>query len=293
MAETLTPIVAVHEAGHAVARALVAGELGYSLHEVISLIDMGAKADRWEDGRRVTRDQGSTWGPSLSKDMEMASREFHAAYRKKRDEPGYETDTYWPTTMKLSQAAGADIERWFRARAFQHVSGPIAEAIASNRPFIDVWHGHGWDADDDRRSLAFDVEIANVGRRKRASTLDNIAVVSASLMDKAEVWAAVLALAEKLPDFGTMDGRKALGIISSAVPESELATLFGKAMQRVSELERKIRVATAVSMQTVDGSNIVIKSRVKGKTNVRELQYQCVFPVFAETLRRAFGDGAF
>jgi hypothetical protein len=293
MAETLTPIVAVHEAGHAVARALVAGELGYSLHEVISLIDMGAKADRSENGRRVTRDQGSTWGPFLSKEMEMASRELHAAYRKKRDEPGYETGTYWPTTMELSRAAGADIERWFRARVFQTVSGPMAEAIASKRPFIDVWNGHGWDADDDQKSLAFNAEIANVGRRKLDSTISWMAVVSAYLMDKPEVWRAVLDLAKKLPDFGTMDGRKAVGIISSAVPESELATLFGKAMQRVSELERKIRVATAVSMQTVDGSNIVIKSRVKGKTNVRELQYECVFPIFAETLRRAFGDGAF
>jgi hypothetical protein len=115
-----------------------------------------------------------------------------------------------------------------------------------------------------------------------------MAVVSASLMDKPEVWAAVLALAEKLPDFGTMNGSKALAIISSVVPESELATLFGKAMQRVSELERRIRAATVVSMQTADGSNIVIKNRAKG-TNVRELQYECAFPVFAETLCRAFG----
>jgi len=223
----------------------------------------------------------------------MASREFDAAYRQKRDEPGYETGTYWPTTMKLSRAAGADIERWFRARVFQQVSGPISEAIASKRPFIDIWNGHGWDADDDRRSLAFHVEIANVGRRKRASTINRMAVVSASLMDKPQVWAAVLALAEKLPAFGLMDGRKAVGIISSVVPESELATLFGNAMQRVSDLERMMRAAAVVSMQTADGSKIAIKGRAKRKTNVRELQYEGVYPVFAETLCRAFGDAAF
>ena len=109
----------------------------------------------------------------------------------------------------------------------------MAEAIASKRPFIDVWNGHG-DADDDQKSLAFDAEIANVGRRKLDSTISRMAVVSAYLMDKSEVWRAVLDLAEKLPDFGTMHGSEAVGIISSVIPESELATLFGKAMQRVS-----------------------------------------------------------
>jgi hypothetical protein len=290
----------VHEAGHAIARVLAAGELGYSLDEVISCIDMGAQTERWENGQRVTREQGSTWGPLLSKEMETASAEFQKAFRSKRDTPGYETGTSWPTTIKLSRAAGADVERWFRARVFQQVSGPVAEAIASNRSFIDIWNGHGWDADEDRKTLGFDAKIADVGRRKLASTINRMAVVSAYLMDKPEVWAAVLALAEQLPDFGTMDGGKAVGIIASAVPKSELATLFANAMQRVSEMERAIRAATVVSMRTADGSNLVIKSRksvskvlAKGKRNVHDepLEYECVFPVLAETLCRAFGDG--
>jgi hypothetical protein len=283
--------IAAHEAGNVVARALVAGELGYSLDEVIDFVTMGFKrVFPWVNGRRVACNLGTTWGPTLSKEMEMASRKWRAAYDKKTGEPGYETDTYWPTTMKLSRAAGADIDRWFRAQAFLKVSGPIAEAIASTRPFIEVWNGHGWHGNDDRKSLAFYGKIADVGRGKRASTINRMAAVSASLMDKPEVWAAVLALAEKLPKSGMMDGPEAVAIISSAVPKSELATLFGKAMQCVSELERTIRAATVVSMQTADRSIIAIKRRANGKTNVRELQ--CVFPVFAETLGRAFGDRA-
>jgi hypothetical protein len=294
---TLPPIVAVHEAGHAVARVLAAGELGYGLDEVISCIDMGAQAERWENGQRVTCDQGSTWGPHLSKEMETASAEFQKAYHKNRGSPGYETEAFWPTIMKLSRAAGADVEKWFRAQVFQHVSGPIAEAIASNRSFADIWNGHGWDADDDRKDVAGDAGIAGVSVRKLASTVNRMAVVSAYLMDNPEVWAGVLALAEKLPDFGTVDGGKAVRIIASAVPESELLTLFAKAMQQVSELERAMRAAKVVSMQTADGSKITIKSgnlthqlRAKGKKNVHDepLQYECVFPVLAETLCRAF-----
>jgi hypothetical protein len=262
---------------------------------------MGAQADRWENGRRVTRDQGKTWGPPLSKEMDAASCEFHEAYHSKRGSPGYETGTYWSTTMKLCRAAGADVEKWFRARVFQLVSGPVAEAIASNRSFDQVWNGDGWNADDDRTALGSVAKDANVGTRKLASTVNRMAVVSAYLMDKPEVWAAVVALANKLPEFGTMPGSKAAKIITRVIPEAYLTDMFAAALERVREFDKKIRAATVVSMQTTDGSNIAIKrgnlsgqGRAKGKKNVHDqpLQYQGVFPVLAETLCRAFGESA-
>jgi hypothetical protein len=283
----MVKIVAVHEAGHAVARVLVAGELGYSLDEVISVIAMGAKVDWYENGQRMTRDQGSTWGPFLSKEMEIASREWHAKYRK-RHEGVYKPGTYWPTTMKLCRAAGVEIGKWFRARALQAVSGPIAEAIASKRPFIDIWNGDGWDFSQDRTGLVFDAECVNIGGRKFISTINRAAAISACLMENPEVWAALLAVAEKLPESGWMYGRKAVSIISSKVAEP--ATLFDKADKRVSELKLKIGPATVISMQSADGSNIPIKGEANGKTNARELQLECVFPVFPETLRRLFGE---
>jgi hypothetical protein len=64
------PIVAVHEAGHAVARVLVAGELGYSLDEVISCIELGTNLrGRSVDGRSATE------GPVFSRDIDEAARQ--------------------------------------------------------------------------------------------------------------------------------------------------------------------------------------------------------------------------
>ena len=73
-------IVAVHEAGHAVAKVLAAGELGYSITEAINHIDIGTD-ESWgqsTDGKMMLRSQGVTFGPIFSRDINAASREFRS-----------------------------------------------------------------------------------------------------------------------------------------------------------------------------------------------------------------------
>jgi hypothetical protein len=130
------------------------------------------------------------------------------------------------------------------------------------------------------------------------ATMKRMAVVSAYLMDKPDVWAAVLALANKLSAVGRMDGTTAAAIIAGIIPETDLAGMFGDSLERITELEREISVNRLVIVKTPDG----LKDVTKGKEllqkikdgdidGIEALQYECTLPIFAEVLWGAFGDG--
>jgi hypothetical protein len=125
-------IVAVHEAGHAVAKVLAAGELGYSINEAINHIDMGTggKLGQSADGRMITRSQAVTYGPTFSRDIDEASLEFTQSFMRGRGTlGGREANEFWSKVVELGRAAGADIGKWFRARVFVAVSGSIGDLL--------------------------------------------------------------------------------------------------------------------------------------------------------------------
>jgi hypothetical protein len=292
-------IVAVHEAGHALAKVLAAGELGYSINEAINHIDMGTgeKLGQSVDGRMITTSQGVTFGPAFSRDIETASHEFKRSFMRGRGTlEGREANEFWSKVIELGRAAGADIGKWFRARVFIAVSGSIAEAIFCNRTFNDVWYGY--EADSDLQGVISEGRLAEIGADEAISTVNRMAVVTAHLMEKPEVWQAVLALANKLPALGRMDGAKATAIITGVIPETDLTGMFGEALEGVAELEREITAARVVVVETPDGPKEIIKGKElvqkakdAGINSFEVIPYQCTFPVFAETLWHAFGDG--
>jgi hypothetical protein len=297
-------IVAVHEAGHAVAKVLAAGELSYGIDEAIDRIEMGMadSLGRSGDGRMITISQGVTFGPMFSPDILEASREFKQTYFSERGHPkqvileGQEQIEYLSKFVELGRTAGADIGKWFRARVFDAVSGSMAEAIFSKRAFYDVWHGY--EAESDEFSVVRDAEWAGIGVDEIKSTIRRMAVLSFCLMEKPKVWEAVLALANKLPAVGTMKGVTAVATIAGVIPETNLTGMFGEALERVSELEREISAAKVVIVETPDGLKDLTKGKellqnVKdGDTEVEVLTYQSTLPVFGEVLFHAFGDGA-
>ena len=105
-------VVAVHEAGHAVAKVLAIGELGYSIHEAIEYIVMGTNKSlaRSANGKMMLRSQGVTFGHTFSKDMAAAaSRESVQAYPSEHGELNLSTLS---KIVELSRAAGADVGKW-------------------------------------------------------------------------------------------------------------------------------------------------------------------------------------
>ena len=128
----ISQIVAVHEAGHAVAKVLAAGEFDYSINEAIKYIDIGTD-ESWgqsTDGRMITRSQAVTYGPTFSRDIDEASLEFTQSFMRGRGTlEGREANEFWSKVVELGRAAGADIGKWFRARVFVAVSGSIGDLL--------------------------------------------------------------------------------------------------------------------------------------------------------------------
>jgi hypothetical protein len=191
------------------------------------------------------------------------------------------------------RAAGADIDKWFQAMTFESVSGSIAQAKVSNRFFDEVWNGN--EAKGDVSDMAAIGNIADIAFNQIVSTADRMALCSAHLMDKPKVWAAILALANKLPVVGKMDGGKVLSIITSVIPESDLTCMFAAASQWMGEAERVISANDVAFATLPDGSSFFIKGEklynaAEDKGSDEWVWFKCTSLIVAETLCRAFGD---
>lgn len=298
-------IVAVHESGHAVAMAVACGELGYPLNRAIDRIDIGAKASTPSfDGRAVLVSQGVTFGPAFSRDISSAAEEYigaciaaHGSHKKSKPHmlPHTSQLEFYSRVIEIGRAAGHDIDRWFCARTFDAVSGPIAEAIFSQRSFDEVWRGY--QAESDLCGVVRDATASGFGIEHINSTIDRMAALSACMMETPGAWAAVQELAKNLQEVREMEGTVALGIITSVLSDLQLNGMFAGAVERLNELETEINAAGIAIAITADKSQRLIKGKtlvektVKGNRLVGQA-YDCRFKVFGETLWRAFGDGA-
>ena len=164
-------VISIHEAGHAVAKVLAAGQLGCSISESILYVDMGSENDlHWSvDGTVALRSQGVTFGPMFSREITSSATEFMQGYFAEHGVTEGSNalvlkggDTYEHSKIiELARAAGADIGKWFRARTFDAVAGAMAELIISNQSFNEVfWKGYG--AYSDRQSVASDTKLGGI-----------------------------------------------------------------------------------------------------------------------------------
>ena len=172
----------------------------------------------------------------------------------------------------------------------------MAEAIFSSREFIEVWCSY--QAESDLLSLVSDAHWTGVVDEVQTTT-NRMAVLSACVMERPEVWAAVISLANTLSAVGMIDGANAAAVIAGVIPEADLTHIFDEGLRRVAEWEREIStVKVAVGIHP-DGSEEIIKGyelwekMQNAGTNEGEVrEFQCPFPILAKTLWFAFGDGA-
>jgi len=267
-------ITAVHEAGHVVARMLAFEDFGHSLDvfKADGLVHT-LQPPRWVYDDGVTYPQGPILAPFFSHEMERASEELRRKnYRRDRN-------TYMAKVVQVSKAAGVNVEAWFALQVLQAVSGPIAEALASNRSFAETWGGH------DEAYVTWLADIADVDQHKMLSIVNRMAAVSAYAMENHEVGLAVMALAKKLQKTGLLPGKTVLNLIQREHP-SCLHCTFRWALRGVEEMEHAILRAKAISMEMLDRSRI----QIKGHQSSKLLWYRASYAVLPETLRRAFGD---
>lgn len=287
-------IEAIHEAAHAVARVLAAGELGWSLNEAVTEIQMGSGTiSRGFDGKTLMREQGVTFGRTFSREIDAAADEFMKAYLSEHGTlAGAEAFEFMSKIVERARNASVDVSKWFRMRVFLTVAASIAEAIVSRRSFNKVWDAT--EAESDRFSIERDAVISGVEGGEVQHAIEQMAVLAAFLMEQPDVWTAVTALARKLPVVGTMDGATAVEIVIQALGTSDPGSVFTQALEELAGFERDIRDGKIVVARAADGSTRVIKGAalISDAVGTQFLQFNITHHVLAETLWLAFGDGA-
>jgi hypothetical protein len=290
-------IVAVHEAGHAVAKVMAARDFGYEVHEAVAYIDVGSQgpSDLTPDGKVILRSQGVIYGPIFSKEISLAAAEFQDGFLADRASltiQGNDRSELFSGILNAGRTAGADISKWFRIRAFGAVAGCIAEANLSERDFGELFF-EDWSAEFDRDGIAFDARMAAIPISEATLIIWHMAAVNAYLIQNDKTWAAVLALAEALPVVGRMPGWEVVKIITGILSANDLAAAYHEAVKKIDELKALIEAQPIVTAICAD-QTILVKGRdhLSDKGSVTALQFECRLPVFAETLQYAFGDAS-
>jgi len=206
-------VVAVHEAGHCVARVLSAGSLGWDANEVIVGIDvypapvgMGVSSD----GKRGLQSQATSWGRFLSKPMHeflLAMPDTLEASRR-----GVQLDLQ-PIFAKM-RSAGIDVDSWCTAKSIEAIFGPMAEARVTEKPFDEVWDDYSSEAD--RRDMVRFCRLSGMTDEQFERAYAQNICIAEQHMDRPEVWRAILALANKLKP-GRTSARVVAGIITRAL----------------------------------------------------------------------------
>jgi hypothetical protein len=129
--------VAVHEAGHAVARILVADDFGLPPEKMIGYIDVGlaqAVGDSLFNKSVRMVAQATTFGPRLSAELRsifdrtVASTDRNAI-----------TKQHIKDALAVARSEGIDVDRWLRARVLIMTLASMAEAMHTGRSIAEVW----------------------------------------------------------------------------------------------------------------------------------------------------------
>jgi hypothetical protein len=208
--------VAVHEAGHAVGRILVADSVGWGADDALDYIDIhpvplkvGASAEP-----HALQVDGATGGQFLSRPMVkyLETKMQPEAFDTPRD------GTEMRALFGEMRAAGIDIDTWLRAKCVEIVFGPMAEAKLKGRSFVLGDDGSIGDTED----LIYAGFLCGVAKERLAEAIGPNIEIAEGYIARPEVWRAILALADKIK-LGRMNGRDAAAIIVRELAQSKSA----------------------------------------------------------------------
>lgn len=283
-------ICAMHEAGHAIAHVLSIGEMGYDISKAIHSIEMKMASD-WTVAQGMP--QATTYAHTFSREIQVAAAHFVKACIQGHGELLLQD---YPTIISLARASGADIDRWFRTRAFTAVSGAVAEALFSRQSFHNIWEGE--QCKGDQENILLDAAAADMPADKLDATIDQMGALAAFFMEDPSVWETTCVLAKKLPRVGRMSGERAVRIITSELKRHDFREAFADKQRELAELGSQIeQTEIVISMlgekvgTVIKGKDKALKAKEAGQQRICSTTICCKHPVFGEMLWRAFGDG--
>src|SRR4051812_29697130 len=108
----LDPVIAIHEAGHAVARILAADQLGRPPEEVISYIEVGSGkvlGNSAFDETITLRVQATVYGPMLSNEIQATFKRTVADTPKEQI-----TNKHIEAALVLAREEGVNVDGWLK-----------------------------------------------------------------------------------------------------------------------------------------------------------------------------------
>jgi hypothetical protein len=181
--QAVDQVVAVHEAGHAVGRILVADSLGWGVDEALGNIDLyhvrGLVAVQAES--RGLQAQAATTGLFFSRPM----FEFVNARMPEEIDACHDGAKLLELLTDM-RAAGIDVDAWFRAKTIEVVLGPMAEAKLTGKSFEDVFGGDG--SRGDSEDLIYYGFISGIAEERLAEVACEHIEIAKSHIARPEVW---------------------------------------------------------------------------------------------------------
>ncbi len=217
ISKKLDPVVAIHEAGHAVARVLSAADFGRTAEEMISHIDVATGESLGEsffDKSVTLKSQAVTYGPTLSSELQAVFDRTTQGV-----DPNKITKQHIVDALKVAKSEGVDLTRWLRARMLISTLASAAEAKHTGRQIADVWNSP--ESEGDLKGAVEDGIYADLPTDQIATYIGEALDRSEFLVNQANVQRAIHALAEALPASGRLKGQRAVSLISRALAEIE------------------------------------------------------------------------
>jgi hypothetical protein len=203
----LDPLVAYHEAGHAIGRFLAAEDCGIAAEHSIDRIEIygGGATVRGSNGQLV-KSAATTHGRRFPDAIAIdVARELNAGRPI--------TDRFIAEAFANSSA---DLDRWLRGRALSMVSGGVSEGLATGRDVRQILNSPECKSD----LTDFCKDCRTIGRTDTDeinAILDDAVTRALEHLSRPDVWAAMNAVARRLPAAGRVKGPEIIGIITAAM----------------------------------------------------------------------------
>jgi len=198
---SLDKVLAVHEAGHAVARYLCANTMGFRPDEAVGYIEIAPPFSRPSlDAKSILAPKPAVFGPVYSRPM----MDFLKADAISLD---------LTAAVGACKANGIDVEMWASARALICMAGPVAEALFTNRSLRECANECQSDLGDATRYCL----AAGMTTQEATKVCNGALDWAREVFDDPRNWAAVLALADSLPSGGRINGKQTEKIITGAM----------------------------------------------------------------------------
>jgi len=187
--------IAFHECGHAVARVLSIGRVGIT----------NANAIRW-----IQIDGGN---PHVS----VMVLPHMPGLKEAGERLGIMEGTPWTLEQRriIFSLRKIDPLEWANVRFFEIAAGAAAEAKFRQVPFDLVWRDN--QCSDDRELISATCEEIGLNEPEAKGLFGERSKEACAAMEKADVWRAVLTLAERLPATGRMPGDIVVSTVQNAL----------------------------------------------------------------------------